>query len=289
MDQNSLLLVNCIDDFIRKNRQSIHEIRNREFCFLACGSTKLGLEVGIDMCHENILVYDDPSLIPNNQLVIGLTFSGNSTEVADFFSEENRDAHWLITSSNQPKGNHVLKFEKGETSNRLLPLLAAGLAMTMMGFSFKDAFEGLNKPQDETVLVDQLMAGYGSIKTPLFVSDRNSWFARIFTEQHMEFLKKPAFALHFPHFTHNLIWSLGSSDSEKYHFWWLESATKYSDARNAKTKNHLSGLGFSIDKVDSKWQKATSLDMLTFCLGVFENVSTKLAIQANHEHSFKSE
>lgn len=221
-----------------------------------------------------------------NQPMIGISYSGNSTEVTDAFSADVQPHSVLITANTGLSGTTVLHIQPDGIPLRYLPLLTYRLIVRMVEspFSGYRATEAL--PEWSNRLSESLIDCYTNNKIPVFTSTSSSWFARVFAEQFMEFLKRPAFHVHFPHFTHNLLWGLGGHNASQFYFMHEESGRDYSDNRQQKTWQHLEAMGAQQLVLHDCEGQLNQYTLLASCLTIYAVVCEQVGVEGNTEHSF---
>ncbi|MDR1225771.1 MAG: hypothetical protein LBK47_02595 [Prevotellaceae bacterium] len=280
----------CLKIFLNAHYSTLEKLVMSEHYWLACGSTKTSIETALCGCSGQInkmpVVMDYYSPILQGKLVIGLTYSGNSTEVTDFIPVNTHPDSKIITSSSRVIEKTVLPFITKGIPLRYLPLLTHKLIRSIYNQDVsKHTLSGDLRISLEPVF-EALRFSYINNLIPVFTSDNNSWFARLFSEQHMEFLKRPAFSVSYPNYTHNFLWSLSKHNIDRFYFIHENSQFHYSDCRQSKAIKHISLLGGFQAELPFN---TTSYDVYAIwlsCISLYEKLSTMLDLNMNAEHSF---
>lgn len=281
----------CLTGFFNAHGATLESIIKREHYFLACGSTGTGVETALSEARspgQKIpLVMDHHNAALNGRLFIGFTYSGNSTEVTGFIPSVTHRDSVIITGSDKLRGKHVLRIDTGEIPLRCFPLLTHTLVQSVYGRE-KAATDHAG---DTASLFESafglLQWSYLHDRIPVFTADNDSWLARLFAEQYMECLKRPAFYMNYPHFTHNILWTLSGKNIDKFCFIHEHSPRNYSDNRREKTLRHIESLGGVQLVLPPGTRHCNVFTIWCSCIGIYERIARENHLNINLEYSFK--
>jgi hypothetical protein len=220
----------------------IKKIRNSSTSFLVCGSNNLGVKLAVRDSEKKVMVIDYLDKNQNIDNLIGITFSGNSVEVLAIYKIKNSI---LITSNKSLKDANHIASEK--IPIRYHPMLAYNLARLYIdGQTFASSYYKMGgmdiSTSNEQIILDLDKCLKLNI-TPIFSSGVDCNLNLIFSSQYMECLKRPAFSVVFPKFTHDMLWTLKPEDSGKYMFIHFQPNFELIDNRFSNSIERIDALG----------------------------------------------
>ncbi len=269
----------------------------------ACGSTALGLSSAArDLHGAPIRVISDaaepgprPVAPETGGLALGVSISGSSAEVGDFLrrrSEESVEVIYASRALAPGRGIARLGLDLGGIPRRYLPLAACLLLHRLRGSAFGALLPGalratVGRPM--AGLWAAIAAAYRSGLLPVFVSGDEPLLASVLSAQYMEFLKRPAFHLSFPSWTHDFLWSLAPADAERLMFLQFRPREDLADGRFSKACSRIESLGIQqvvLDPVQSRLGEYPASSLFAELLLLFHELAIGAGLDPGAEVSF---
>jgi hypothetical protein len=265
----------------------IDSLGQRDYSFLACGSTALGIQLAINDLNLGRTLHN--TLLKNtSQHVVAISFSGNSTEVTDAIANSLITDYVFVSTKRLPRIKNSLVIDTTGIPNRLLPLLSYKLtALFFKGKDFLNLYKSLNNTtmlKDDSELFGALLTCFSKNQIPVFCAQDGAVLHKILCTEYMEYFKKSALFLNYPQYTHDFLWSINAVNAVSFHFFYIMPFATYSDNRFEKTIDHLNKLG--VLQTTIKTGQFDGYDSLRFSLQLYSQVAENLKLDANIEYSF---
>lgn len=297
--------VKLVQKKLSQDHQKIDDLikESSEIVYVASGSTALGIESAIkDFSDKTSYIIQNVTefkkIIAKKKqkiLTFGVSMSGLSVEVREILSlASKRGLNTVYITKASPiesaTVNIILDF--GEIPNRFLPFAICLLIHYYHKSSFNEQMIdeilfSLKSRSNELLFF--LEFTYKSKLTPIFVtSDCSSW-GYILATQYMEFLKKTAFHLSFPEWTHNYLWTLEKTHKNSFAFIHMKPKIDLKDNRFKRTIDHVKSLQINqllIGDLPNFSDKYPSSSKLLQSLILYWELSNNLGIDPNIEKSF---
>ncbi len=278
-----------MEKFATDYGEYIDSLGQRDYSFLACGSTALGIELAIDDLHLGQTLCNT-LLKHTGQHVVAISFSGNSTEVTDAIVSCLVTDYVFVCGKQLPGIENSLVIDTTGIPNRLLPLLSYKLAAL---FARGRAFFSDGSRNHSTVLqgnnelLSALQICFSKNQIPVFCAQDGAVLHKTLCTQYMEFFKKPALFRSYPQYTHDFLWSISAVNAGSFHFFHILPFATYSDNRFEKTIDHLNNMGVMQTLI--KTGDLDGYDALRCALQLYSQLAQELKLDANMEHSFSQE
>ncbi len=269
--------------------------------FAACGSTARGVEAAQrDLPALEPRIYRglcdwDQSAGADPRPVIGLSMSGSSPELRDVLAKARATGARTLLMTGGDAGaasSGQLRLELEGVPKRFLPVVSCLLAQRCLGSSSSaqlGAGLGAGGGPGFGELQAFLARAYSSSLTPVFISAEGSYPGELLAAAYMEFLKRPAFALAFPPWTHDLLWALGGGDSGRFAFVHLSPSGDLADGRFAKAVQRLESQGIAqllLDGLPPWFPSFPNCSRLVQILLMFRSLAEDLGLDPDLELGF---
>lgn len=268
--------------------------------YAACGSTALGIDAALgDLGQGPRPCIRSPhafSLLPRPGAeaapVIGMSMSGGSAEVLEILGRarlQGRDSLLVTGARIAMPGTRVLRLDLEGVPRRLLPLASCLLVHHLAGVGAGRHLAERPLPPDEAWpgLSAFLEAAASTGAVPVFVSPGDPFLCEALSSQYMEFLKRPAFSLSFPEWTHDFLWTLGARESHRFRIVHLGAGEDLSDRRFHQVQERLGALGIpqlALEPPSGGRPPATAL--LVQVVALMACLAERLGIDSEAEGSF---
>jgi len=274
-----------------------------EVVYVASGSTALGIASATKDFSEktthviqNINEFEKIIAKKNQKiLVFGVSMSGLSTEVGEILRLASSKAlNTIYVTKALPienvTTNIILDFE--EIPIRFLPFAICLLVhhYHRSGFDEQiiDKIQFPLKSQFDELLFF-LEFTHKSELTPIFVTSDYPFWGYLLSTQYIEFLKKAAFHLSFPEWTHNYLWVLEKRHKNCVSFIHMKPQVDLKDDRFKNVVAHIKSLQIHqliIGNLPIFCDKYQSSSQLLQVLVLYWELSRKIGIDPNIERSF---